>query len=82
MARHGSPVGPAILTDTGPIDLQGPAKATHFIQACRQAGTPLLYLNAITGFLVGHCYEKADSIKHGSKMIQAVTNATLPPFTI
>ena len=77
---YGWPVG--IVTNNGPIDPAGAAKATHFIQACCQAGTPLLYLNNTTGFIVGRRYEEAGIIKHGSKMIQAVTNATVPQFTI
>lgn len=76
----GWPIG--IITNNGPIDPEGAAKVTHFIQSCCQAGTPLLYLNNTTGFLVGRSYEEAGSIKHGSKMIQAVTNATVPQFTI
>ncbi|KPP86263.1 MAG: geranyl-CoA carboxylase beta subunit [Rhodobacteraceae bacterium HLUCCO07] len=76
----GWPIG--IITNNGPIDPDGASKATHFIQACCQAGTPILYLNNTTGFLVGRSYEEAGSIKHGSKMIQAVTNATVPQFTI
>ncbi|MFV0301967.1 MAG: acyl-CoA carboxylase subunit beta [Paracoccus sp. (in: a-proteobacteria)] len=76
----GWPIG--IITNNGPIDPNGAAKATHFIQACCQAGTPILYLNNTTGFLVGRSYEEAGSIKHGSKMIQAVTTATVPQFTI
>ncbi len=76
----GWPIG--IITNNGPIDPNGAAKAAHFIQACCQAGTPLLYLNNTTGFLVGRSYEEGGSIKHGSKMIQAVTNATVPQFTI
>jgi len=43
---------------------------------------PLLYLNNTTGFMVGRSYEEAGSIKHGAKMIQAVTNATVPQITI
>lgn len=76
----GWPIG--IITNNGPIDPDGAAKATHFIQACCQAGTPILYLNNTTGFLVGRSYEEAGAIKHGSKMIQAVTTATVPQFTI
>ena len=76
----GWPIG--IITNNGPIDPNGAAKATHFIQACCQAGTAILYLNNTTGFLVGRSYEEAGSIKHGSKMIQAVTTATVPQFTI
>jgi len=77
---HGWPIG--ILTNNGPIDPAGAAKATHFIQACCQAGTPLLYLNNTTGYIVGRRYEEDGMIKHGSKMIQAVTNATVPQFTV
>ncbi|WP_163851359.1 acyl-CoA carboxylase subunit beta [Pseudooceanicola aestuarii] len=76
----GWPIG--IITNNGPIDPAGAAKATHFIQSCCQAGTPILYLNNTTGFLVGRSYEEAGAIKHGSKMIQAVTNADVPQFTI
>jgi geranyl-CoA carboxylase beta subunit len=77
---HGWPIG--IITNNGPIDSAGAAKATHFIQACCQAGTPLLYLNNTTGYIVGRRHEEAGIIKHGSKMIQAVTNATVPQFTV
>ncbi|WP_323784599.1 acyl-CoA carboxylase subunit beta [Thalassovita sp.] len=76
----GWPIG--IITNNGPIDPAGASKATHFIQTCCQAGTPILYLNNTTGYMVGRSYEEAGMIKHGSKMIQAVTNATVPQFTI
>ena len=77
---EGRPVG--IITNNGPIDPAGANKATHFIQACCQARTPILYLNNTTGFMVGRVYEEAGMIKHGSKMIQAVTNATVPQITL
>ena len=77
---EGWPVG--VITNNGPIDCAGASKATHFIQACCQSGTPLLYLNNTTGFMVGKAHEEAGIIKHGSKMIQAVTNATVPQVTI
>lgn len=77
---EGLPLG--IITNNGPIDPAGATKATHFIQACCQAGVPILYLNNTTGFMVGRAYEEAGIIKHGSKMIQAVTNATVPQITI
>ncbi|TCP08187.1 acyl-CoA carboxylase subunit beta [Caldimonas thermodepolymerans] len=76
----GYPVG--IITNNGPIDPAGAAKATHFIQACCQANVPILYLNNTTGFMVGRHYEELGIIKHGSKMIQAVTNATVPQITL
>ncbi len=64
-----------IITNNGPLDPDGANKATHFIQACCQSRTPLLYLNNTTGYMVGKAYEEAGMIKHGSKMIQAVTSA-------
>jgi len=77
---EGMPLG--VITNNGPIDPAGAMKATHFIQACCQSKTPILYLNNTTGFMVGKDYEEAGIIKHGSKMIQAVTNATVPQITI
>lgn len=77
---EGWPVG--IITNNGPIDPAGATKATHFIQACCQSGTPILYLNNTTGFMVGKAYEEGGIIKHGSKMIQAVTNASVPQITL
>jgi len=74
--------GIGIITNNGPIDTSGATKATHFIQACCQSRTPILYLQNTTGFLVGRAHEEAGIIKHGSKMIQAVTNATVPQITI
>jgi geranyl-CoA carboxylase beta subunit len=71
-----------IITNNGPLDVPGANKATHFIQACCQSRTPLLYLNNTTGYMVGREYEEAGMIKHGSKMIQAVTSATVPQITI
>jgi geranyl-CoA carboxylase beta subunit len=77
---EGWPVG--VITNNGPIDTAGATKATHFIQACCQSRTPILYLNNTTGFMVGKAYEEAGIIKHGSKMIQAVTSATVPQITL
>jgi geranyl-CoA carboxylase beta subunit len=81
---HGRIGGHAIgvITNNGPLDPNGANKATHFIQACCQSRTPILYLNNTTGYMVGKAYEEAGMIKHGSKMIQAVTNATVPQITI
>jgi geranyl-CoA carboxylase beta subunit len=77
---QGHPVG--ILSNNGPLDPDGANKATHFIQACCQSGTPLLYLQNTTGYMVGQAYERGGMIKHGSKMIQAVANATVPQLTV
>ena len=71
-----------IITNNGPLDPAGANKATHFIQACCQSRTPILYLNNTTGYMVGKAYEEAGMIKHGSKMIQAVTSATVPQITL
>ncbi len=71
-----------IVTNNGPLDPNGAAKATHFIQACCQTDTPLLYLQNTTGYIVGKASETAGMIKHGSKMIQAVTLATVPQITL
>ncbi|MGO4711421.1 acyl-CoA carboxylase subunit beta [Bradyrhizobium sp. 2TAF24] len=77
---EGHPVG--IITNNGPLDPAGANKATHFIQACCQSRTPLIYLNNTTGYMVGRAYEEGGMIKHGSKMIQAVTSATVPQITL
>ena len=79
-AIAGQPVG--IVTNYGPLDPAGSAKATHFIQSCCQTGTPIVYLQNTTGFIVGTEAERAGMIKHGSKQIQALSNATVPQITI
>ena len=71
-----------ILSNNGPIDANCAAKAAQFIQLCCQSNTPLIFLQNTTGFLVGKDAEAAGIVKHGSKMIQAVTNATVPKITI
>ena len=71
-----------IVTNNGPIDVAGACKATHFIQACCQSRVPIVYLQNTTGYLVGRTHEEGGIIKHGSQMIHAVTNATVPQITI
>ena len=71
-----------IISNNGPIDVAGANKATHFIQWMCQLGQPILYLQNTTGYMVGKESEQGGMIKHGSKMIQAVTNATVPQITI
>ncbi len=71
-----------IITNNGPIDVAGANKATHFIQWMCQLGHPLIYLQNTTGYMVGKDSEQGGMIKHGSKMIQAVTNATVAQITI
>ncbi|NRF68284.1 acyl-CoA carboxylase subunit beta [Aquincola sp. S2] len=71
-----------ILGNNGPIQPNGSTKAGQFIQLCDQSGTPLVFLQNTTGYMVGREAERAGAIKHGSKMIQAVANARVPKFTI
>jgi geranyl-CoA carboxylase beta subunit len=77
---HGRSVG--IICNNGPIDPAGASKATQFIQLCDQADTPVIFLNNTTGFMVGTEYEQSGMIKHGSKMVQAVSNARVPKLTV
>ncbi|MDF2467444.1 MAG: acyl-CoA carboxylase subunit beta [Ramlibacter sp.] len=70
------------ITNNGPIDVPGANKATHFIQLMCQLGHPIIYLQNTTGYMVGKESEQGGMIKHGSKMIQAVTSATVPQITI
>jgi geranyl-CoA carboxylase beta subunit len=70
-----------IVANNGPIMPNGSVKAAQFIQLCDQAGTPLLFLQNTTGYMVGSAAERDGAIKHGSKMIQAVANARVPKFT-
>ena len=70
-----------ILGNNGPIQPNGSVKAGQFIQLCDQSGTPLVFLQNTTGYMVGSVAERSGAIKHGSKMIQAVANARVPKFT-
>ena len=71
-----------IIANNGPILPTGSLKAAQFIQLCDQAGTPLVFLQNTTGFMVGSAAERDGAVKHGSKMIQAVATARVPKFTI
>jgi geranyl-CoA carboxylase beta subunit len=71
-----------LISNNGPIDVAGANKATHFIQWMCQLGHPIVYLQNTTGNMVGKDSEQGGMIKHGSKMIQAVTNATVPQITL
>jgi geranyl-CoA carboxylase beta subunit len=71
-----------IIGNNGPITPNGAAKAAQFIQLCEQSNTPLLFIHNTTGFMVGTQSEQAGVIKHGSKMLQAVANATVPKLSI
>ena len=72
----GRPVG--IIGNNGPIDPAGANKATQFLQLCESADIPLVFLHNTTGYMVGTEYEQAGMIKHGSKMIQAISTITVP----
>ena len=72
----------AFIGNNGPIDTQGATKAAQFIQLMCQAGTPIVYLQNTTGYIVGTEAEQGGIVKHGSKMIQAVANATVPQITL
>jgi geranyl-CoA carboxylase beta subunit len=77
---EGLPVG--IIGNNGPIDADGSVKAAQFIQLMCQAGIPLVYLQNTTGYMVGTEAERRGIVKHGSKMIQAVANASVPQLTL
>jgi geranyl-CoA carboxylase beta subunit len=79
-AVEGHPVG--LIGNNGPIDAAGSAKAGQFIQLCCQAGLPIIFLQNTTGYLVGIEAETSGIVKHGSKMIQAVTNADVAKLTL
>jgi geranyl-CoA carboxylase beta subunit len=77
---HGHPIG--IIANNGPITVHGATKAGQFIQLCCQSNIPIIYLMNTTGYMVGTESEQGGIVKHGSKMIQAVANATVPQITI
>jgi acetyl-CoA carboxylase carboxyltransferase component len=77
---HGYPVG--ILGNNGVIYPESSEKAAHFIQLCNQIDVPLLFLQNITGFIVGRDFEEAGIIKKGSQLINAVSNSTVPHLTV
>lgn len=77
---HGYPVG--ILGNNGVIYPEAAEKAAHFIQLCNQIDVPLLFLQNVTGFIVGRDFERAGIIKKGSQMINSVTNSTVPHLTV
>jgi acetyl-CoA carboxylase carboxyltransferase component len=77
---HGYPVG--ILGNNGVIYPESAEKGAHFIQLCNQIDMPLLFLQNLTGFIVGRDYEAAGMIKKGSQLINAVTNSEVPHMTV
>jgi len=71
-----------IIGNNGPIDPAGATKAAQFMQLCDSAGMPVIFLSNTTGYMVGKAYEQGGMIKHGSKMIQAVSNIRVPRITL
>ncbi|WP_050930078.1 acyl-CoA carboxylase subunit beta [Aestuariivita boseongensis] len=71
-----------IVGNNGPIDPNGATKAAQFFQLCDQADMPVIFLSNTTGYMVGRDYERAGMIKHGAKMIQAVSNLRVPRITL
>ena len=77
---HGAPVG--ILANNGILFSESALKAAHFIELCNERGIPLLFVQNITGFMVGREYEQRGIAKDGAKMVMAVSNARVPKFTV
>jgi len=77
---HGFPVG--ILANNGVLFSDSAQKAAQFIQLCNQVSTPLLFLQHITGYIVGKDYERGGIVKHGSQMINALSNSKVPHVTV
>lgn len=76
----GMPVG--IIANNGVLFSESALKGAHFIELCEQRNTPLVFLQNITGFMVGKKYENEGIAKHGAKMVMAVSNAHVPKFTV
>jgi acetyl-CoA carboxylase carboxyltransferase component len=76
----GMPVG--ILANNGILFSESALKGAHFIELCASRGIPLLFLQNITGFMVGKQYENEGIAKHGAKLVMAVSNAQVPKFTV
>jgi 3-methylcrotonyl-CoA carboxylase beta subunit/propionyl-CoA carboxylase len=77
---HGFLVG--IVANNGVLFSESALKATHFIELCNLRGIPLVFLQNITGFIVGSKYERAGIAKDGAKLVHAVANSVVPKFTV
>ena len=77
---HGHPVG--IVANNGILFSESALKGAHFIELCDQRGIPLLFLQNISGFMVGRDYEAGGIAKHGAKMVTAVACARVPKLTV
>ena len=77
---HGHPVG--IVANNGILFSESALKGAHFIELCDQRGVPLVFLQNITGFMVGREYEAGGIAKNGAKMVTAVASTRVPKFTV
>jgi 3-methylcrotonyl-CoA carboxylase beta subunit len=77
---HGYPVG--IIANNGILFGESAVKGAHFVELCAQRKTPLVFLQNITGFMVGKQYEAGGIARHGAKMVHAVACAEVPKFTV
>jgi acetyl-CoA carboxylase carboxyltransferase component len=77
---HGFLVG--IVANNGVLFSESALKATHFVELCNLRGIPLIFLQNITGFIVGSKYERAGIAKDGAKLVHAVANSVVPKFTV
>jgi 3-methylcrotonyl-CoA carboxylase beta subunit len=77
---HGYLVG--IIANNGVLFSESALKATHFIEVCNLRGIPLVFLQNVTGFMVGREYERTGIAKDGAKMVHAVANSVVPKFTV
>lgn len=77
---YGFPIG--IVANNGILFGESAQKGTHFIELCCKRKIPLLFLQNITGFMVGSKYEASGIAKHGAKMVTAVASANVPKFTV
>jgi 3-methylcrotonyl-CoA carboxylase beta subunit len=77
---HGYPVG--IIASDGILFSEAALKATHFISLCDQRRIPIVFLQNISGFMIGKAYENEGIAKHGAKMVTALSNATVPRLTL
>ena len=77
---HGMLVG--VVANNGVLFSESALKGTHFIELCNMRGIPLVFLQNITGFIVGRQYERAGIARDGAKLVHAVANSVVPKFTV
>ncbi|MEZ5420185.1 MAG: carboxyl transferase domain-containing protein [Vicinamibacterales bacterium] len=77
---HGRLIG--VIANNGVLFSESALKATHFIELCNMRGVPLVFLQNITGFMVGRAYERGGIAKDGAKMVHAVATSVVPKFTV